>query len=113
LCDRYADSTRAYQSIDGVTSETLLTIEAAVIGETRPDLTLVLDADPSALASRRRARGTRDVFEDKDLQFHEQVRAAFLSIAEAELERCAVLDALQSEDAVLTNALRVIDQRLN
>lgn len=113
LCDRFADSTRAYQSIDGVTSETLLTIEAAVIGETRPDLTLVLDADPSALASRRRARGTRDVFEDKDLQFHEQVRAAFLSIAEAEPERCAVLDALQSEDAVLTNALRVIDQRLN
>lgn len=94
ICDRFADSTRAYQSIDGVAPDILLAIERAVLANTVPDLTLILDADPRALAMRRKARGTQDVFEIKDLMFHEQVRAAFLAIAEHEPERCVVIDAL-------------------
>ena len=49
LCDRFADSTRAYQSIDGVSMNTLLAFERAVVKDTRPDLTLILDADPELL----------------------------------------------------------------
>ena len=112
LCDRFADSTRAYQSIDGVPTETLLTIERAVVAETRPHLTLILDADPAALAERRQQRGTQDVFEAKDLRFHETVRAAFLAIAEAEPDRCVVIDALQSPPQVLAMALDAISTRL-
>lgn len=112
LCDRFADSTRAYQNIDGVPLETLLSLEAAVIGETRPDLTLILDADPNALAARRDARGTHDVFEAKDLAFHERIRQAFLNIAEGAPERCLVLDAMQSPPQVLASALQAIDDRL-
>ncbi|MEL7033828.1 MAG: dTMP kinase [Pseudomonadota bacterium] len=112
LCDRFADSTRAYQSIDGVSLETLMTIENAVIGETQPDMTLVLDAEPAALAERRNQRGTQDVFEAKDLAFHEKVRAAFLAIADAEPDRCVVLNALQSPPQVLASALEAIDARL-
>ena len=112
LCDRFADSTRAYQSVDGVPAETLLAIEKAVIGETKPDLTLILDADPAALAERRQARGTEDVFEAKNLAFHQNIRAAFLAIAEAEPERCRVIDALQSPAQVLADALSAIDQCL-
>lgn len=112
ICDRFADSTRAYQSIDGVSLEQLLAIEAIVVGETRPDLTLILDAAPEALAERRRQRNVSDVFEQKELAFHEQVRSAFLNIARIEPERCVVLDALQSPEDVLQAALDAIEQRL-
>lgn len=113
ICDRFADSTRAYQSIDGVAMETLIAIERSVIGETQPDLTLVLDADPAALLERRQARGVRDVFELKDAAFHQNVRDTFLAIATAEPNRCVILDALQSPEDVLNQALRVIEQRLS
>jgi len=112
LCDRFADSSRAYQSIDGVDSETLLKIERIVVGETRPDLTIILDAAPEALASRREARGVSDVFEARNMDFHNQIRAAFLEIAEAEPNRCAVVDALQSPPAVLARAIDLVDERL-
>ena len=104
LCDRFADSTRAYQSIDGQDIETLLKIERAVVGETRPDLTLILDGAPEDLAERRRARGTQDVFEQKDLDFHTKVREAFLEIAEQEPDRSAVIDALPTPEQVLAPA---------
>lgn len=112
LCDRFADSTRAYQSIDGVDSDTLSQIERIVVAETRPDLTIILDAAPEALASRREARGVSDVFEVRNMDFHNQIRAAFLDIAKAEPERCAVVDALQSPPAVLARAIDLIDDRL-
>ncbi|MEO1552916.1 MAG: dTMP kinase [Pseudomonadota bacterium] len=113
LCDRFADSTRAYQSIDGVALDTLMMIERAVIEETQPDITLILDADPTALAERRHLRGTEDVFEARDLAFHEKVRAAFLAVADAEPARCVVLDALQSPPQVLASAIQAIDARLD
>ena len=112
LCDRFADSTRAYQRVDGQDIETLLKIENAVVRDTRPDLTLVLDGAPEDLAERRQERGVQDVFEQKDLEFHASIRAAFLEIAEAEPDRCVVIDALQTPEKVLASALSAIDARL-
>lgn len=112
ICDRFADSTRAYQSIDGVAMETLLQFERAVVGDTPPALTLILDAAPDALAERRRQRAISDVFEEKGMAFHEQVRMAFLRIAETEPDRCIVVDALQSPAQVLAEALRAIETRV-
>jgi len=112
ICDRFADSTRAYQSIDGLDMKSLLEIEAIVVGDTRPDLTLILDAAPEALAERRQQRDVSDVFEEKGMEFHEQVRSAFLTIARAEPDRCVVLDALQSPKDVLQSALETISARL-
>lgn len=112
ICDRFADSTRAYQSIDGVNLDQLLAIEEIVVGETRPDLTLILDAAPADLEARRQDRNVSDVFEKKDLSFHEKVRSAFLAIAEKEPERCTVLNALQSPESLLSDALSVIDRKL-
>lgn len=75
LCDRFADSTRAYQSIDGVSQKALSALEQIVVGDTQPDLTLLLDGPPEALLARRQARGGEaDVFEGKDLEFHNRVR---------------------------------------
>ncbi|MEO0722650.1 MAG: dTMP kinase [Pseudomonadota bacterium] len=114
LCDRFIDSTRVYQAVQsGVTPSDLLALEALVVGETRPDVTLILDADPAALVGRRRRRGeSADTFERRDASFHEAVRRGFREIAEAEPDRCVVIDASQSEDAVLAQALDAIQPRL-
>ncbi len=112
LCDRFADSTRAYQSIDGVDVEHLRQIEAIVVGDTIPNLTIILDAAPEKLFQRRHQRDVSDVFERKGLEFHERIRAAFLAIADREPDRCIVLDALEDPEKVLAAALGAIDGRL-
>ena len=112
VCDRFADSTRAYQSIDGVDPGDLVAIENIVVGETRPDVTLILDAPPEALAERRKQRNISDVFERKATEFHIRVREAFLQIGRDESDRCVILDALASPEDVLNAALSAIDARL-
>lgn len=111
LCDRFADSTRAYQSIDGVAPEVLRAFERAVVGQTVPDLTLILDGDPKRLVSRRQERGTSDVFEKKALAFHDSIRRAFLQIAEQEPARCTVIDAQNAPDVVLARAVEALAER--
>lgn len=112
LCDRFADSTRAYQSIEGVSQAVLKSFEKAVVGETVPDLTLVLDADPVDLLDRRNNRGIVDAFEAKGAAFHQKVRQIFLEIAAAEPERCVVLNALQEPADILKQALEALENRL-
>lgn len=110
ICDRFADSTRAYQSIDGLAADTLLAFETAVVGQTRPDMTFILDAAPQALMERRAERGGSDAFEAKPMAFHERVRDAFLDIAKQEPERCMVLDALQTPENVADHAMQALKQ---
>jgi dTMP kinase len=99
LCDRFVDSTRAYQGA-GRTVEpaTIRRLEAIAIGSTRPDLTLVLDVEPAiglARAARRRGQNgaATDRFEHEALEFHARVRAEFLAIAAASPQRHAVIPA--------------------
>ncbi|MCT8974152.1 dTMP kinase [Microbaculum marinisediminis] len=108
LCDRFADSTRAYQgTLGGIDRRLLEAFETAVIGDDWPDLTLILDLDPHIGLERARAV-TRaenggpggDRFEDVDLESHRKLRDAFLAIARREPERCVVIDASESIDAV-------------
>lgn len=95
LCDRFSDSTRVYQSVSGGVGDDILKLmETFVVGDTRPDLTLVLDAPVDAAAERRQSRaGPSDTFEQRNKSFHEQVRVAFVKIARGEPERCILLDA--------------------
>ncbi len=111
LCDRFADSTRAYQSIDGVSAEVLMRFEDAIVGETRPDVTFILDASPDDLLERRQDRGAADMFEAKDMVFHEKVRQAFLDIAKSEPQRCVVLNALETPQNILAAALSTLENR--
>lgn len=106
VCDRYMDSTRAYQGIAGGVSQSLIEIlEREVVGDTVPDLTFVLDVEPEAGLTRAASRESEagnceDRFEGKGLAFHRTLRQAFLDIADANRERCLVVDAAQSEDRV-------------
>ena len=113
VCDRFADSTLAYQchghGLDRTVWQRLA--EVALDGFA-PDLTLMLDLPPDAGMARALSRGAPDRFERMGAAFHARVHAAFLAIAEAEPERCAVLDAAQSPDAVFAAAASAVAARL-
>lgn len=116
VCDRFADSTRAYQgAMGGVPDDTLSAVERIAVGDTRPDLTLVLDLPAEtglARAAARRGQGEVDRFEQESLGFHQALRQAFLRIAAAEPARCAVVDACGSEDAVAAAIWAEVARRL-
>lgn len=109
VCDRYFDSTRAYQvGGAGLAPDDHVELNALIRAD-YPDLTLVLDIDPKqGLARSRGGDRGEDRFEKKGAAFHARVRAEFLSIAEREPQRCRVLDASQSKEAVLAEALAAI-----
>lgn len=102
ICDRFADSTRAYQGAGGQVDTRLLdALEAAVVGNTRPDLTFFLDLDPGLGLTRAQGRGEgEDRFERKNLSFHIALRAAFLAIARSEPGRCHVIDAARDTQTI-------------
>lgn len=94
LCDRFTDATYAYQGGGRQLDPGLITtLERAVQGERRPDLTLLLDAAPEATASRRSQRGTEDRFEREQTEFFRRVRNTYLERAAAEPQRIQVIDA--------------------
>ncbi len=104
LCDRFSDSTRAYQGAAGGLEPGLIAgLERVTLGDLRPDLTLILDLAPEAGLARAQRRGAgepADRFEAEALSFHQRLRAAFRAIAEAEPERCRLIDADLGPDAV-------------
>jgi dTMP kinase len=103
LCDRFMDSTRAYQGYAGACTFHLLDeLERSIVGETRPKLTLIFDLDPVIGLARAKSRGAgaEDRFERKGLAFHQRLREGFLEIAKADPRRCRVIDASQALEAV-------------
>lgn len=114
LCDRFIDSTRAYQGRVGRAPSWLLrTIERLVVGKTYPDLTLILDlpADEGLHRAAARAQG-QDRFEAERMEFHEALRQAFRDIAAEEPERCVVIDAQLAEEDVAAQIWHAVEARL-
>lgn len=113
LCDRFADSTRAYQGAGGDAPASLIAaLETHVLGGTVPVLTLILDLPAEVGLQRAEARGGAARFESKGLAFHERLRAGYLEIARQEPERCVVIDANAPLDAVTAAISDVVAQRL-
>ena len=114
ICDRFADSTRAYQGAAGGTDPALITaLETHVLDRVRPDLTLVFDLPVAAGLARAGGRGeAENRFESKGLAFHERLREAFLAIARAEPDRCAVIDAAGTEAVVEAAVWAALQARL-
>ncbi len=112
VCDRYYDSTRAYQVAAGGVAPGVLDALNVLIKAPAPDITLVLDIDPAAGLARSRGEHVgEDRFEKRGQEFHARVRAEFLEIAKREPWRCAVIDASLPPDAVLKAALDAIEER--
>ena len=113
VCDRFADSTRAYQGAGGGTDPALIAaMETHVLQGVRPDLTLIFDLPPDVGLERAVSRGGELRFESKGLEFHDKLRAAFLAIARSEPGRCVLIDAAQPMDAVEADVTAAVSQRL-
>jgi len=114
VCDRFADSTRAYQGAAGGTDERLIgALETHVLEGTRPDLTLVFDLPVETGLARAHARAGAEMrFESKGEAFHQRLREGFRAIAAAEPDRCALIDATASMDAVEAQVWDAVQRRL-
>jgi len=95
LCDRYVDSSVAYQGVGRqLGAQAVAQVNAFATGGLQPDLTVVLDIEPSSARARRDGRaGDSDRIESAEDAFHERLRAAFLARAEEEPDRYLVLNA--------------------
>lgn len=113
VCDRFLDSTRAYQGAGGGAPAALIAaLEAAVVGEVAPDLTLVMDLASDEGLARAGRRGEAARFEAKGAAFHARLREAFLAIAAAEPERCLVIDARGDVETVAARLWDAVAARL-
>jgi dTMP kinase len=88
-------------------------LEDEVVGADRPELTLILDLPAQTGLARAGLRGGHEArFENKGLAFHERLREGFLAIAEAEPDRCAVVDAAADPDQVAADIWAAVQARL-
>lgn len=108
LCDRFYDSTTAYQGTGRfVAPADVDTLNQLASQGLQPDITILLDLPPEIGLERAMGDGSGDRIEKESLEFHERVRAGFLALAEAHPERIHVMDALQSMDEV-TEAIQAV-----
>ncbi len=118
LCDRFADSTRAYQgSSESIGTELIDQLERVTLRGAKPDLTFILDLPAEVgLARARERRAGRgedaDRFEGEDASFHHSLRRAFLAIARNEPKRCVVINADQEPDEVEAAIWATLRERL-
>jgi len=111
LCDRFVDATWAYQGAGrGVDPGLIATLESAVLGDLRPDLTLVLDVPADVGLARAHARGETNRFEAETLAFIERVRNAYLDRAALAPHRYAVIDARLPENEVTRQLIDAVQR---
>lgn len=114
LCDRFADSTMAYQGYgQGLGRDAVETVQRLVMDDFRPDLTLILDLPVDEGLKRSEERGGENRYERMDLGFHERLRQGFLDIARHEPGRCLVIDGTQPVDAVAEAIAAAVRSRLS
>lgn len=115
ICDRFADSTRAYQGAAGAVASSLIAaLESAVVGETWPDLTLVFDLPPELGLARAAGRsGAEARFEAKGIEFHTRLREGFRALAAAEPERCRLIDAAEEIEVVAARVWAEVEARFH
>tara|TARA_B100000676_G_scaffold133226_1_gene132256 strand:- start:6814 stop:7440 length:627 start_codon:yes stop_codon:yes gene_type:complete len=112
VCDRFADSTRAYQGIVQCAGlDYIEELYRLTLGGLAPDLTLILDLPVELGLERARERGGSDRYERMGLAFHEALREAFLVIAAKHADRCAIVDATGSVDEIAARLRHVVSTR--
>lgn len=113
VCDRYADSSVAYQGFGrGLEREFLQTVTWEVTRGLLPAITFLLDLDPELGLRRAAARGAHDRLERADLSFHRRVREGFLTLAESQPERFVILDATRPETDLAEAVWALVERTL-
>lgn len=112
LCDRYTDSTLAYQGAGrGLDRADLEAWNRAATAGLVPDVTLLFDLDPVVGLDRKGAEGRLNRFDAESIEFHRRVRACYLELAAAEPERFVVLDAARPAEALEVEVWRAVGAR--
>ena len=117
LCDRFADSTVAYQGYGrGVSKDFLQLLYMHIVGDIEPNFTFIFDLDVNEGLKRANARMSGDSvvegrFEAMDIDFHERIRAGFLEIAKKNYKRCSVLDANLHPREINVEILKVLQEK--
>jgi len=110
LCDRFTDSTYAYQGGGrGISHERIAVLENWAQGELRPDLTIVLDLDPKTGLSRAARRSDKDRFEREDIEFFTRVRNNYLQRAGANPQRYRIVDAAPPVEQVGKHICEILE----
>ena len=114
VCDRFADSTMAYQGYGhGLGEDWIANLHRLTLGDFSPDLTIILDIPPEAGLARAGQRSdSEDRYERMDPAFHQRLRDGFLEIARRDPKRCAVVDATQDVNKVHDWIRTLIHRRL-
>lgn len=115
VCDRFADSTLAYQGFgQGVASQIIETLNELIVGPTQPDLTIVLDLPPELGLLRAAARSGRETrYEGMAIELHQRVAAGFREITRAHPKRCVLLEARAEIDAIHASVRAAVRDRLD
>lgn len=117
VCDRFADSTRVYQGALGEVDPRLIRrLEKITVGDTQPDLTLILDAPAEIGLSRAQARrgdDESDRFESETLEFHTRLREAYRQLAVSEPDRCVLIDASEPQERVTEKVWAAVNRKLD
>lgn len=113
LCDRFTDSTLAFQGFGRLIDlDKLRALNDWATGSLQPELTLLFDIDEETGVRRARGRGGDELrFEAEDLRFYRRVREGYLALAVAEPKRFAVIDAHGNEDEVFARVEAVLRER--
>lgn len=110
VSDRFVDASYAYQGQGrGLQWQTIEFLEQLVVGDTNPNLTMLLDVDPAVGLTRAANRSAKDRIEQEALQFFEHIRAGYLKRAQAETNRIKIIDANMEVAAVKQQILKVLE----
>ena len=111
ICDRFYDSTYAYQGVaHNLGIDKMEKLKKIIIGDIEPDITFVLDIDPKVGLKRSLDRPNQENrFESYNIDFHNKIRSAFLEIAKKNKNRCVVVDASLNEQEINNLIITVID----
>jgi len=116
LCDRFFDSTRAYQGRLGhVSPDILNAMQRVTIGDLKPDLTIILDIPVEIgmkRAAARRGSGAPDRFEAESIKFHQDLRDAYRQIAAGDPQRCVLIDANADTETVAARVWTALREHL-
>jgi dTMP kinase len=115
ICDRFIDSTRVYQGVLGEVDPRIIRgLERLAVGDTMPELTLVLDVPPKAgleRAAARRGTAAADRFESEAAEFHTKLRRAFQALVKSEPARCVMIDTRRPKQKVADQIWEIVQTR--
>ena len=113
FCDRYLDSTLAYQGSGRNLDKKIIKEMFKALDFPIPDLTILLDVPVQIGLSRARKRNKLDRFEKEDLNFHENVRRSYLDLAKNDSTRIVIFDSSISEEELFKKAVNLIKSRIS